>query len=159
MLGDETEAVKKNFTISISDSLLPHKCKEKAFICREIKGKTNFLTTTSSDGWLSAQTNRFGKFFILIDTIPPTIKPIVLASDMTGKKYMEFKITDNLSGVSTYNIYINDKWVLGEYEPKKSSLRYYFDSRLPKSETYKLKVVVGDNLKNETTYEYQFMRK
>lgn len=157
-LGDETEAVKKSFTISLNDSLVPPRCKEKAFVCREIKGKTNYLTSSWENGWLTAKTNRFGKFFIQIDTVAPTIKPIVIASDMTSKKYMEFKITDNLSGVSTYNIYINGKWVLGEYEPKKSSLRYNFDNRLQKADTYKLKVIVGDNMKNEAVYEYEFKR-
>jgi len=159
LLGDETEAVKKSFQISISDSMLPAQYKDKAFVCREIKGKTNYLTSTNEDGWISARTNRFGKFFILIDTVPPSIKPIVLSKDMTGRRYLEFKITDNLSGVSTYDIYINDSWVLGEYEPKKSSLRYYFDSRLAKASNYKLKVIVGDNMKNETVYEYEFIRK
>jgi hypothetical protein len=158
-LGDETEAVKKSFTISLSDSLVPRQYISKAFICREINKKTNYLTTTYENGWLTAKTNRFGKFFILIDTIAPTIKPLVMYSDMTGKKYMEFKITDNLAGVSTYNIYINGKWVLGEYEPKKLSLRYYFDNRLPKAESYKLKVVVSDNVKNEAIYEYEFKRR
>ena len=159
VLGDETEAVKKSFSISISDSLVPPQYKEKAFVCREIKGKTNYLSSTSENGWLSAWTNRFGKFFILVDTVAPTIKPLVITGDMTGKRYMEFKITDNLSGVSTYNIYVNDAWVLGEYEPKKSSLRYYFDDRLTKAEKYKLKVVVGDNMKNEAVYEYEFIRR
>ena len=158
-LGDETEAVKKSFSVSLADSLVPPQYKSKAFVCREIKKKTNYLTSTSENGWLSAKTNRFGKFYILIDTVAPTIKPIVISSDMTGKQYMEFKITDNLAGVSTYNIYINGKWVLGEYEPKKSSLKYYFDSRLAKAETYKLKVVVGDNVKNEAVYEYEFKRR
>lgn len=158
-LGDETEAVKKNFTVSLSDSLVPQQYKQKAFVCREIKGKTIYLTSTCENGWLSSKSNRFGKFFILVDTIAPTIKPLVISGDMTGRKYIEFKITDNLSGVSTYNIYINDTWVLGEYEPKKSSLRYYFDNRLPKGDKYKLKVVVGDNMKNETVYEYEFIRK
>ena len=158
-LGDETEAVKKSFTISLSDSLVPSQYISKAFICREINKKTNYLTTTYENGWLTAKTNRFGKFFILIDTIAPTIRPLVISSDMTGKKYMEFKITDNLAGVSTYNIYLNGKWVLGEYEPKKSSLRYYFDNRLPKAESYKLKVVVSDNVKNEAIYEYEFKRR
>lgn len=158
-LGDETEAVKKSFTISLSDSLVPRQYISKAFICREINKKTNYLTTTYENGWLTAKTNRFGKFFILIDTVAPTIRPLVISGDMTGKKYMEFKITDNLAGVSTYNIYINGKWVLGEYEPKKSSLRYYFDNRLPKAESYKLKVVVSDNVKNEAIYEYEFKRR
>lgn len=158
-LGDETEAVKKSFTISLSDSLVPRQYISKAFICREINKKTNYLTTTYENGWLTAKTNRFGKFFILIDTVAPTIRPLVISGDMTGKKYMEFKITDNLAGVSTYNIYLNGKWVLGEYEPKKSSLRYYFDNRLPKAESYKLKVVVSDNVKNEAIYEYEFKRR
>ncbi|MBO7133902.1 MAG: M23 family metallopeptidase [Bacteroidales bacterium] len=158
-LGDETEAVKKSFSVSLADSLVPPQYKSKAFICREIKKKTNYLTSISENGWLSAKTNRFGKFYILIDTVAPTIKPIVISSDMTGKQYMEFKITDNLAGVSTYNIYINDKWVLGEYEPKKSSLKYFFDNRLAKAESYKLKVVVGDNVKNEAVYEYEFKRR
>jgi len=159
VLGDETEAVKKSFSISLADSLVPQQYKSKAFICREIKGKTNYLTSVLDNGWLTAKTNRFGKFFILVDSVAPTIKPLVIASDMTGKKYMEFKITDNLSGISTYNIYINDNWVLGEYEPKKSSLRYYFDNRLFKAEIYKLKVVVGDNVNNEAVYMYDFKRK
>jgi hypothetical protein len=158
-LGDETEAVKKSFSVSLADSLVPPQYKSKAFICREIKKKTNYLTSVSENGWLSAKTNRCGKFYILIDTVAPTIKPIVISSDMTGKQYMEFKITDNLAGVSTYNIYINDKWVLGEYEPKKSSLKYFFDNRLAKAESYKLKVVVGDNVKNEAVYEYEFKRR
>jgi len=159
ILGDETEAVKKSFSISIADNQVPQQYKDKAFVCREIKGKTNYLTSSSDNGWLSAKTNRFGKFFILIDTVAPTIKPIVFAKDMTGKKFIEFKITDNLAGVSAYNIYINNKWVLGEYEPKKSSLRYYFDNRLPKSDSYKIKFVVSDNVNNEAIFENEFIRK
>ncbi len=158
VLGDESDAVKRKFTIEISDSMLPENLKTKSFICREIKGKTNYLETKHKEGWLIAETNRFGKFYILTDTVAPKIQPIVIAQDMTGKKYMEFKITDNLAGVSTYNIYINGKWVLGEYEPKKSSLRYYFDNRLPKAEKYNLKVIVTDNLKNKAEYDYEFVR-
>ncbi len=157
-LGDETEAT-RNFTIFLSDSLVPDQLKSKVFICREIKGKTNYLDSKHSNGWYSAQTNRFGKFYILADTVAPRIQPTVISKDMTGRKYIEFKITDNLSGINTYSIYINGKWVLGEYEPKKTALRYYFDdNRLPKASTYKLKVVVGDNMKNEAVYEYEFTR-
>ena len=159
VLGDETEAVKKSFSISIADNQVPQQYKAKAFVCREIKGKTNYLTSSSENGWLSAKTNRFGKFFILIDTVAPTIKPVEFTKDMTGKKFVEFKITDNLAGVSSYNIYINNKWVLGEYEPKKSSLRYYFDNRLPKSDSYKIKVVVSDNVNNQAILENEFIRK
>lgn len=157
-IGDETEPTRK-FSIYISDSLVPVQLKNKAFICREIKNKTNYLDSQLGNGWYSAKTNRFGKFYLLVDTVAPKIQPIVIAKDMTGKKYIEFKITDNLSGVSTYNIYINGKWVLGEYDPRKSSLKYFFDgNRLLKADTYKLKVVVGDNMKNEAAYEYEFKR-
>ncbi|MCF0206461.1 MAG: M23 family peptidase, partial [Bacteroidales bacterium] len=107
----------------------------------------------------TAKSNRFGSFYILVDTIAPKIQPLGLYSDMTGKSFIEFKITDNLAGIASYNIYINDNWVLGEYEPKKSSLRYYFDNRLPKTELYKLKVSVADNLNNESNFEFEFIRK
>ncbi|MCF0207200.1 MAG: M23 family metallopeptidase, partial [Bacteroidales bacterium] len=44
-VGDEALALKKQFLISITDSMLPPEYRDKAFICREINKKTSYLTT------------------------------------------------------------------------------------------------------------------
>lgn len=157
-LGDENEAVNKPFRVSIKNTNVPEEHISQAFVCRELKGKLGYLTTKNANGYLTAETKRFGKFYILLDTIAPTIRVNSLTYNMTGRRYMDFKISDNLSGIKSFNIFINDKWVLGEFEPKNSTLRYYFDKRLPKAESYHLKVVVVDEVGNEKVYEYNFIR-
>ncbi|MDD3859813.1 MAG: hypothetical protein PHW83_06410, partial [Bacteroidales bacterium] len=66
------------------------------------------------------------------------------------------KIEDDFSGIRNYNMYINDKWVLAQYDPRKKILTYYFDDKFPYSDEYVFKVVVEDNLNNIATYKAQF---
>jgi hypothetical protein len=75
---------------------------------------------------------------------------------MKNVNFIEFKIEDDFSGISDYDIYINDQWVLAEYEPRKSRIRYYFDEMMPTSETYSIKTVVKDNCNNIEVFETEF---
>ena len=98
----------------------------------------------------------FGKYTLLIDTLPPTIHPLFPSgkTDLSAYDHISFIIRDKLSGISSYNGYIDGKWALFEYEPKKDRLRYYFDKeRVPAGKMHQVKLVVTDERGNEAVYE------
>ncbi len=64
---------------------------------------------------ISFRSRSFGSYTLLADSIPPTIKPLIL-----NKDEMVFKISDNLSGIAKITMLVNGKWVLMNYDPKKS---------------------------------------
>jgi hypothetical protein len=77
---------------------------------------------------------------------------------LTDKKSIQFTISDDLSGIKTYNCFINDKWVLFEYEPKTKKLTHSFDDKLLLEGQNKLKIEVTDNVGNSTIFETNFFR-
>lgn len=56
----------------------------------------------------------FGSYSLLLDTMPPNIKPIVFNKN----SYFSFQLTDNLSGVKDFDFIINGTWVLLQYDSK-----------------------------------------
>jgi hypothetical protein len=95
----------------------------------------------------------FGVFAVSIDTIPPKITALNIPSSgsIKNNKNIQFKVTDNLSGVARYNAYLNGEWVLMEYDGKRNLLRYYFDKRLQSGEN-DFKLVVSDSKNNSSQY-------
>lgn len=73
------------------------------------------------ENWISYEIRHFGRFALAIDTIKPTIKPLDYKNNQNISKYstLEFTISDNLSGVSSYKVYLNGEWVLAYYNRKK----------------------------------------
>ena len=65
-------------------------------------------------------------------------------------KSLRFKITDDMAGIETYDIYLDDVWVLGQYDAKNALLYYEFDEKLKKG-TNNVKVVVSDGVGNKKT--------
>ena len=58
---------------------------------------------------------------------------------------VEFKISDNLSGIETYRGVIDGKWVMFEYDGKNALLSYKLEpSRVKKGKSHKVKMVVTD---------------
>lgn len=98
----------------------------------------------------------FGDFLLLQDTISPHVK-----TQFTSKKIQQikkfksfsFSLRDNLSGISKYQLYLNDKWVLAEYDAKSSLLTYTFDSETPLG-NLSFKLQAADRVGNTTTFNY-----
>ncbi|MDR0790892.1 MAG: M23 family metallopeptidase [Bacteroidales bacterium] len=113
----------KSVEVKLNSSQLPQRLKSKAVITRNgtaIGGKQNgsFISTTSSS---------FGTFALAIDTIAPKIEPLNFNNNAklkANQANLQLKITDNLSGLSTYNAYLNDQWVLLEYDGKTSTFTF-----------------------------------
>lgn len=104
----------------------------------------------------SFQTRDFGKYIIKADTIAPKITPLNI-SNFAASPYLSFSISDGQTGIDTYNAYIDDKWVLFEYDSKTNQIRYYLNSKeIGRSKQHQFKLVVKDAVGNESTYKRSF---
>jgi len=117
------------------------------------------LPSTWNNGFLSANPNTFGIFFIGIDTIPPLIQHNGFnpGANLSGRTTLKIKITDELSGIKTYEPLIDGQWALFEYDQKNNMLVYNFDpKRLQKGSKHALSLKVMDNRDNLSTYKCEF---
>jgi hypothetical protein len=103
------------------------------------------------NGFIKTNINNFGKFAVLLDTIVPVIKPLNFKDKkkVSNLKILEIKITDNLSGISKYSAYLNEKWILMEYDGKNSLLTYTIDEMMQAGNN-QLKVLVEDSRQNRS---------
>jgi hypothetical protein len=116
---------------------------------------------------MTASVKSFGKYFVMRDTVRPTIRPHNFdakgktTTDFTPMSSIQFKIDDNLSGIKTYRGTIDGKWVLFEYDGKNDLLKYTFDEHVVKTESkssHVLELVVTDAVGNEARFTREFNR-
>ena len=117
------------------------------------KGKVSSLGGKMVDGAMEVSTRNMGEFVIKVDSVAPVIVPKNFKKDQSIRelKSLRFKISDDMTGIDSYNIYLNDEWVLGKYDAKNALLYYEFDEHLP-SGNIKVKVIVKDGVGNKKTY-------
>ena len=149
-----------NFTISFEDRKSSESDKKKMFIASVSGNKLSYNATKLVGNTFSCKTRTLGQFILAKDTIAPKITTTKSIENkwLTDKKRIQLIISDDFSGVKTYNGYINDTWVLFEYEPKTKKLTHTFDDKLLFEGQNKLKVVVTDNVGNSTIFETHFFR-
>jgi hypothetical protein len=150
----------KTYNLSIKPDRIPAG-KESKMLIIQLTDDINKIPQPSTwyNGYLSANPSTFGTFFIGIDTIPPLISHNGFSSgaNLTGKTSMKIKISDELSGIKTYEPVIDGRWALFEYDQKNNLLTYNFDSkRIQKGIKHNLILKVTDNSDNLSTYKCEF---
>jgi murein DD-endopeptidase MepM/ murein hydrolase activator NlpD len=100
---------------------------------------------TFSEGYVKANPRGFGSFYIAVDTVAPTITALNITEgkSMRGIGKMSFKIRDNLSGIKSFNGYIDGKWVLMDFDSKTATLSHSFDGTLSNGK-HNLELIVVD---------------
>jgi hypothetical protein len=134
------------------DSLLE---KEKYFIAR--LNEDNIIQASCGgiyiDGYIIGKTNELGKFAVAVDTEKPKITALN-TTNLQSRPYLRFRIFDGLSGIATYNGYIDGKWVLFEYDAKTNSINCNLNkTTLQRNRNHKFQLEVTDNCGNTATYE------
>ena len=111
------------------------------------------------NGWVKTKPRNFGSFFIAIDTVAPNIVPINIANgkNMAGISKMSFRISDALSGIKSFNGYIDGKWVLMEFDTKTANLWHNFDERT-RTGKHTFELLVVDMKDNTKKYAIEFFR-
>jgi hypothetical protein len=91
----------------------------------------------------------FGTFQIETDMIAPEIKPKAFTRKAEEPSIC-YTVTDKQSGVGKYELFLNGKWVLAEYDPKNDLIVYFFDEDTPQGHL-EFKLTVQDRVGNTST--------
>lgn len=144
------------YTLAIKPISLPAHLQKKALLASIENGAEG---GTFENGFVSVNTRSFGSFYITVDTIAPVItsRNLTTGKNVSAQRKIDFTISDNFSGIQSFNGYIDGEWVLMEYDSKNRHLWHTFDTSLTKgSHTFKL--VVKDWKDNEKVYETSFIK-
>ena len=147
-----------SFKINSNDSLL----NRQSFISKlNSKGKPIYLSTQKKENKFHLKSNSLGVFFIAKDTISPEIKPVNFYKGqwISRLNYLKLKIKDDFSGMKNYKGFLNNKWILFEYEPKTKILTYNFSDIKFKNTKHNLKIYLEDNVGNKKVFKTMFYRK
>ncbi|MEO5775851.1 MAG: M23 family metallopeptidase [Flavobacterium sp.] len=149
-----------NFSITFEDSISPQKDREKMFIGSVYRNKIGYYNTKRYKNSFTIYTKYLGEYKLVKDGVPPRIK---LDRHIGGKwisdiNELKFTISDELSGIKSYDGYLNGKWILLEYEPKTKKLIHRFSDGIVNEGKNDLKVVITDNVGNSSIFETQFFR-
>ena len=125
VVGDKNEQLMNAYTIKVKVSN-PIKGKEQQLVLTY--GKNNCLTGKYENNWFKTESKVFGSFAIDYDSIAPKIIQLQIAGKNKGKAVtspsntLRFKVSDNLSGIGEYHVYINNTWTIAEYDAKTATI-------------------------------------
>ena len=160
VLHDDTVPAHSNFTITIEDLKSTEAQKEKMFIGRIDGKKINYNSTYRKGNTFSTKSRILGNYALVSDNIAPriSISTPVEGKWISSQKTIQVSISDELSGIKSYNGYLNGKWILMEYDNKTRKLTHFFEDGIVADGANELKVVVTDNVGNSTAFETRFFR-
>ncbi|KIA87877.1 M23 family metallopeptidase [Flavobacterium sp. AED] len=159
-LHDDTVPAHTNFTISIEDNKYTEAQREKIFIGLIEGQKVTYNSTYKKENVFNTKVKTLGKYALVMDTIEPKItiaKPIE-GKWLSDQKTIQLTINDSLSGIKSYNGYLNGNWILFEYDNKTKKIIHKFNDGIVAEGANDLKVVVIDNVGNSTIFETHFFR-
>lgn len=96
-----------------------------------------------------------GDYFIALDTVPPVIRSRQKSDRITGSNTVDFTISDALSGIRSFNGYIDGQWELFEYDGKNSHIYHRF-IRGKEEKKHDVRIVVEDGKGNIQVYETSY---
>lgn len=154
-LHKDTEPVHKNYSLSLFVNEVPKHLQQKGIVVRiDRRGRIKAYTTKHDGAWFTASPREFGNFTLVLDTVPPVIRPqnFTCGGSIVGKKDLRLTATDDLSGIVAYKATIDGKWVLLSYDYKNDLLIYTLDERCPAGE-HNFEMVVTDDAGNAATFK------
>ena len=149
-------ALFKTYNLRIKPEGLPKRLESKALLASVENGS---LGGRFEDGWVTVNTKLFGSIYVTVDTVAPKIVPrnVSNGKNVSKQSTIDFTISDNFSGIQSFNAYIDGQWVLMEYDSKNRHLWHRFDGSLAKGK-HDFKLIVTDWKDNEQIYETTFIR-
>jgi hypothetical protein len=146
----------KAYELWIKADSLPAHLRDKAILVNDRGGS---IGGTYKEGYIYTQTKQFGSFHIKVDTVPPKIQSLQLSEgkNLAGVSRISFKISDDLSGIQSINAFIDEEWILMQYDPKTATIWHVFETGLSKGK-HSFRLEVSDAKQNKQTYIATFNR-
>lgn len=131
--------------------------KKGLYLARLDKNGNKFFSSSQlKNNFLISNTKALGKYYIDVDTIKPTIKKIGKNKIIHKNQNLAYLINDDETGIKKYKAYINDKWALFEYEPKKNYIQFRPDNFINLKNENNLLIEIEDMVGNVTKYQETF---
>ena len=109
--------------------------------------------------WLEADVRVFGNFVVASDTSAPYVKPINFKpGGKVTASALRLKMGDNLSGVREYRCFINNEWVLGEFDGKTATLSIALDQVSSSVKNLDINIFLTDCCGNANEVVYHLKR-
>ena len=159
-LHNATVPVHTNVTISFDVSHLSKETLAKTFIGSFNDKKLSYHSGYIENGRLNAKVKVLGNFKLAQDNTPPKIFSPSFSQGkwLTKHNTISVKISDDLSGIATFDAWLNGKWILMHYDYKTRVIFHNFSDGIVDEGRNDLKVTVTDNVGNSTTFETHFFR-
>lgn len=145
-IHEDNVPLKKSINVKLKPRMIPGSKKRTAVYALTSSGSLRYKGGSWNGNIISFNTSSFGDFVLAEDTIAPVVTPLNI-----GSSSLKFKIDDVLSGINSFDVYVDGKWVLMHYDYKRQLI---WSERLDKSVPLKgdVRLVVKDNVGNETVY-------
>ncbi|HAT81305.1 MAG TPA: M23 family peptidase, partial [Flavobacterium sp.] len=160
LLHSDIVPAHSNFTIEIENQKFSEAQRDKLFIASINRNKLGYNRTHRKDSIFTTYVKTLGKYALVLDNIPPkiSIAKSIEGKWLSDKKFIQLTISDDLSGIKSYNGYLNGKWILFEYDNKTKKITHNFSDGIVAEGANDLKIIVEDNLGNSTIFETRFFR-
>jgi hypothetical protein len=118
-------------------------------------GQRAWIGGTYRDGWMDAEIRETGDYAVAYDATPPVITPVD-PEKWRERKQIRIRLSDNLSGISSYRGEIDGRYALFGFDGKNALLAYDFDSERLHPGYHRLTLSVTDRCGNRSVYGYAF---
>ena len=152
----------KSFTITFDSTLYSKSDVNHIYIANINNEKyPSYQKTRKKEDKIFTTTKTLGKYTLLIDNQLPRIYSCNFKNNdwISNYRYLTIKISDSQSGIKSYDGFIDDQWILMEYDVKLKKLTYDFNDKKLVGSKHIFKLVVSDNVGNTNIYESTFYRK
>lgn len=125
-----------------------------------LENKNTYYSPVVQNDSLIYQVRNFGTFKLRVDSLKPNVKTQLSPKKIKRLKNINmfsFIIRDNMSGISSYRLFVNEQWVIAEYDAKASLLIYVFNEGTPAG-TLNFRVEVEDKAGNKSEFTYNLKR-
>ncbi len=145
-IGDVNIPMRKRMTVTLHPKLSYADPSKYAAFQIDASDNTYFMGGSWNGNDFEFTTRDMGTYTLLADTEPPTVKALTLSADR-----LRFQIDDDLSGIDSFDCYVNGKWVLMYYDYKQKLL---WSEKKTESDKFtgEVKLVVTDNVNNIKQY-------
>ena len=155
-LHDPEVPIHNKIKVSIKATGLPQNLQSKALLVRiDREGDRSPAGGSYENGYVETSTNLFDGYAIVVDTIPPIIRPS--SENAKSKSSLKFTVSDNFSGISTYKGEVNGQWALVEWDPKNKLMVYKFD-KVANPGKNKFSLFLEDEKGNKSSYSTTFTK-
>lgn len=129
-IGDPYTPLHKSFTAKVNMDFLPDSLIGKLYAVK-YSPKNGKPYPSGGNGNLETKeliikSRNFGRYSYGIDTIAPRITKFNVSDGggIASTNSLTYNVKETESGLKSYNLYIDDQWVLLEYLPKRKLLRH-----------------------------------